>query len=231
MFDSPILIYGQTGFPVRPKSWPDIGQLSGQSDIRPNSTFFFIFKSRGAKYSFSKYLSSCFSSIIFIQCGPGPENSAELVAEFEENGFCEKKWKFLEKVGNPVTTQQWPNLFSNRFSYPRHAYIPNFNSIGQKIVPKIEKNSFFHYLKQGCQLYILKTPFSMFHVNHIHSVWLRARKFSRIGGRIWKKTEILEKVMKKVGNPVMIHQANRDQSCKETRFHSQGMLKFQISYV
>ena len=109
--------------------------------------------------------------------------------------------EIFRKIWQPchnTPNQQWPNLFSNLFSYPRHAYIPNFNSIGQKIVPKIEKNSFFHYLKQGCQLYILKTPFSMFHVNHIHSVWLRARKFSRIGGRIWKKLKFWKKLWKKL---------------------------------
>ena len=230
MFNWPILIYGQTGFPVRPKSWPDIGQLSGQSDIRPNSTSFFIFKSRGAKYSFSKYLSLYFSSIIFIQCGPGPENSAELVAEFEENGFCEKKWKFLEKVGNPVTTQQWPNLFSNRFSYPRHAYIPNFNMIGQKIVPKIEKKVFFHYLSRVANSIFWKHLSPCF----MSIISIQCGSGPENSAELvaeFEKNEILEKVMKKVGNPVMIHQANRDQSCKETRFHSQGMLKFQISYV
>ena len=91
MFNWPILIYGQTGFPVRPKSWPDIGQLSGQSDIRPNSTF-------------------------------------------------------------------------------------------------------FYFQKQGCQIFILKIPFFMFQLNHIHSVGPRTREFSRVSGRIWRKWILWKKM-------------------------------------
>ena len=63
---------------------------------------------------------------------------------------------------------------------------------------KNRKKSFFSLSEQGCQLYILKTPFSIFHVNYIHSVWLRARKFSRIGGRIWKKLKFWKKLWKKL---------------------------------
>ena len=227
MFDSPILIYGQTGFPVRPKSWPDIGQLSGQSDIRPNSTFFY-FQKQGCQIFILKIPFFMFQLNHIHSVWPRAREFSRVSGRIWRKWILWKKWKFLEKVGNPVTTQQWPNLFSNRFSYPRHAYIPNFNMIGQKIVPKIEKKFFFiiwaglptlysenTFLHVSCQSY----PFSVAQGQKIQQNWWQNLKKMKFWKKLWKKLATLSWYIKPTGTNLAQKLVFTAKACLNSKFH------------